>query len=332
MRYRVRTVEIAGPEATSLAAGATYDDTIAETNNLHRRVLIICALAVGAAGCSAGCWPRSRSGRCGGWPPRPGRSRPVTGARRRDRRSHRGRGDRRGDQGSAGADLDRTGADPGGACLGARLRRGVGPRAAHPVDRDAHQPRGADHPGGDRRATQGSARRRRAHPEPASKPPWVHWNALPRANFRRSRSRSRRHHRAARPRRARRDTGVPRPRRSLVPSPTCIIIGLPAGLRLAVDNAIANAVKHGGATRVQLSAVSSREGVEIAIDDNGSGVPEAERSGSSNASPGGRRRHIPVRARPGAGGPAGRIARWHRLVGGQRARWCAAGAELPAPH
>ena len=64
---------------------------------------------------------------------------------------------------------------------------------------------------------------------------------------------------------------------SLAPSPTCIIVGLPAGLRLAVDNAIANAVKHGGATRVQLSAVSSRAGVEIAVDDNGSGVPEEER-------------------------------------------------------
>lgn len=65
---------------------------------------------------------------------------------------------------------------------------------------------------------------------------------------------------------------------ALVPSPTCIIVGLPAGLRLAVDNAIANAVKHGRATQVQLSAVSSRAGVEIAIDDNGCGVPEAERT------------------------------------------------------
>ncbi len=64
---------------------------------------------------------------------------------------------------------------------------------------------------------------------------------------------------------------------SLVPAPTVIIIGLPAGLRLAVDNAIANAVKHGGARRVQLSAVSSRAGVEIAIDDDGVGVPEEER-------------------------------------------------------
>jgi two-component system sensor histidine kinase PrrB len=64
---------------------------------------------------------------------------------------------------------------------------------------------------------------------------------------------------------------------SLVPAPTVIIVGLPAGLRLAVDNAIANAVKHGGATRVQLYAVSSRAGVEIAIDDDGVGIPEEER-------------------------------------------------------
>jgi two-component system sensor histidine kinase PrrB len=64
---------------------------------------------------------------------------------------------------------------------------------------------------------------------------------------------------------------------SLAPAPTVIIVGLPAGLRLAIDNAIANAVKHGGATRVQLSAVSSRAGVEIAIDDDGVGVPEEER-------------------------------------------------------
>ena len=65
---------------------------------------------------------------------------------------------------------------------------------------------------------------------------------------------------------------------TLEPAPTVIIIGLPTGLRLAVDNAIANAVKHGGATRVQLSAVSSRAGVEIAVDDNGCGVPEDERT------------------------------------------------------
>jgi two-component system sensor histidine kinase PrrB len=49
VRYRVRTVEIPGPEPTSVAVGATYDATIAETNNLHRRVLLICGFAIGAA-------------------------------------------------------------------------------------------------------------------------------------------------------------------------------------------------------------------------------------------------------------------------------------------
>ncbi|SPM33618.1 two-component sensor histidine kinase [Mycobacterium rhizamassiliense] len=65
---------------------------------------------------------------------------------------------------------------------------------------------------------------------------------------------------------------------SLVPSPTVLMIGLPTGLRLVIDNAIANAVKHGGATKIQLTVSSSSEGVEIAIDDNGTGVPEEERT------------------------------------------------------
>lgn len=65
---------------------------------------------------------------------------------------------------------------------------------------------------------------------------------------------------------------------SLASSTTVLMLGLPAGLRLVVDNAIANAVKHGGATQVRLSVVSSAAGVEIAVDDNGSGVPEEERA------------------------------------------------------
>lgn len=64
---------------------------------------------------------------------------------------------------------------------------------------------------------------------------------------------------------------------SLASSTTVLMLGMPAGLRLVVDNAIANAVKHGGATQVRLSVVSSSAGVEIAVDDNGSGVPESER-------------------------------------------------------
>ena len=49
VRYRVRTVDIPGPGPTSMAVGATYDATIAETNNLHRRVLLICGFAISAA-------------------------------------------------------------------------------------------------------------------------------------------------------------------------------------------------------------------------------------------------------------------------------------------
>ncbi|MGO4445019.1 sensor histidine kinase [Mycobacterium sp. 2YAF39] len=65
---------------------------------------------------------------------------------------------------------------------------------------------------------------------------------------------------------------------SLASSTTVLMVGLPAGLRLVIDNAITNAVKHGGATEIQLCADSSGEGVEIVVDDNGSGVPEEERS------------------------------------------------------
>ena len=64
---------------------------------------------------------------------------------------------------------------------------------------------------------------------------------------------------------------------TLTPSATKLIVGLPAGLRLVIDNAIANAVKHGDATEIRLSVVSSVAGVEIAVDDNGAGVPEEER-------------------------------------------------------
>jgi len=37
------------PEQMTVAVGATYDETIAETSNLHRRVILICLFAIGAA-------------------------------------------------------------------------------------------------------------------------------------------------------------------------------------------------------------------------------------------------------------------------------------------
>lgn len=65
---------------------------------------------------------------------------------------------------------------------------------------------------------------------------------------------------------------------SLVPSPAVLMVGLPVGLRLVIDNAIANAVKHGGATEVRLAVASSAAGIAVTVDDNGSGVPESERT------------------------------------------------------
>ncbi|OHU96079.1 two-component sensor histidine kinase [Mycobacterium talmoniae] len=64
---------------------------------------------------------------------------------------------------------------------------------------------------------------------------------------------------------------------SLIPTSAVLMLGLPTGLRLVIDNAIANAVKHGGATEIELNAVSSADGVEITVDDNGTGIPENER-------------------------------------------------------
>jgi signal transduction histidine kinase len=65
---------------------------------------------------------------------------------------------------------------------------------------------------------------------------------------------------------------------SLASSTTVLMVGLPAGLRLVIDNAITNAIKHGGATEIRLSAESSSDGVEIIVDDNGEGVREEERA------------------------------------------------------
>ena len=65
---------------------------------------------------------------------------------------------------------------------------------------------------------------------------------------------------------------------ALVPSPAVLMVGMPVGLRLVIDNAIANAVRHGGATEVRLAVGNTAGLVEITVDDNGRGVPEAERA------------------------------------------------------
>jgi len=70
----------------------------------------------------------------------------------------------------------------------------------------------------------------------------------------------------------------PELRVALVPSPAVLMVGMPVGLRLVIDNAIANAVRHGGATEILLAVGDSAGAVQITIDDNGRGVPEAERT------------------------------------------------------
>ncbi len=279
VRYRVRTVELSYPEATSLEVGATYDDTIADTNNLHRRVLIICVFAVGAAGLL-------------GWLLATFAVRPFRRLAAQTRQI---------DAGDEAPDIDIGGATEAveiGEALKGLLERiwteQDRTKAALASARDfaavsAHELRTPltamrtnlevlatlDMTDEQRKEVLGdvvrtqtrieatlSALERLAQGElstEADQVPVDITELLDRAA-----------HDAMRV--------YPDLEVALVPSPTCIIIGLPAGLRLAVDNAIANAVKHGGATRVQLSAVSSREGVEIAIDDNGTGVPETERT------------------------------------------------------
>jgi two-component system sensor histidine kinase PrrB len=278
VRYRVRTVNIPGPGPRSLAVGDTYDATIADINNLHRRVVLICGLAIGAATVFAwllaifAVWPFKRLAQ---------QARAI-------------------DAGDERPQVEVRGATE--AVEIAEAMRGMLQRIWKAQDRtqealasardfaavSSHElrtPLTAMHtnlevlstlelPEDQRKEVLNDVIRTQTRIEATL-------TALERlAQGELSTSEDhvpvditelldRAAHDAMR---VYPDLDV-----SLVPSPTCIIVGLPAGLRLAVDNAIANAVKHGGATRVQLSAVSSRAGVEIAVDDNGSGVPEEER-------------------------------------------------------
>jgi two-component system sensor histidine kinase PrrB len=278
VRYRVRTVEIRVPEPMSVAVGATYDATIADTNNLHRRVLIICSLAISAATFA-------------GWLLAAFAVQPLKRLAQQTRQI---------DAGDAAPYVEVRGASE--AVEIAEAVKGMLQRIWNEQDRtkaalasardfsavSAHELRTPltamrtnlevlstlDLPDEQRKEVINDVIRTQSRVEETL-------GALERlAQGELSTSDDhvpvdiaelldRAAHDAMR---VYPDLDV-----SLVPAPTVIILGLPAGLRLAVDNAIANAVKHGGATRVQLSAVSSRAGVEIAIDDDGVGIPEEER-------------------------------------------------------
>jgi two-component system, OmpR family, sensor histidine kinase PrrB len=55
------------------------------------------------------------------------------------------------------------------------------------------------------------------------------------------------------------------------------IWGWPSGLRLAVDNLVRNAITHGGASRIVLTARRRDDHLDIVVDDNGRGLPVEER-------------------------------------------------------
>jgi two-component system sensor histidine kinase PrrB len=278
VRYRVRTVEIRTPEPMSVAVGATYDATIADTNNLHRRVLVICVFAVGAAAVL-------------GWLLAAFAVGPLKRLAQQTRNIEAG--DEAPDVAIRGATEAVEIAEAMKGMLARIWKEQDRTKEALASARDfaavsSHELRTPltamrtnlevlatlDLPDEQRKevlhdvirtqtrieATLG-ALERLAQGELSTYDDHVPVDItelLDRAA-----------HDAMR--------AYPGLDVSLVPAPTVIIIGLPAGLRLAVDNAIANAVKHGNASRVQLSAVPSRAGVEIAVDDDGVGVPEEER-------------------------------------------------------
>ncbi|WP_024805436.1 sensor histidine kinase KdpD [Nocardia sp. BMG51109] len=59
--------------------------------------------------------------------------------------------------------------------------------------------------------------------------------------------------------------------------PPLPVHGLPSGLRLILDNALTNAIKHGRATTIHLTAHHTHDRILITIDDNGTGIPPTER-------------------------------------------------------
>ncbi|MBH0118865.1 HAMP domain-containing histidine kinase [Rhodococcus sp. HM1] len=59
--------------------------------------------------------------------------------------------------------------------------------------------------------------------------------------------------------------------------PGRLVPALPGGLRLVVDNAIANAVRHGGARHVRLTVTPDGPDTVLTVDDDGTGVPAEER-------------------------------------------------------
>lgn len=57
-----------------------------------------------------------------------------------------------------------------------------------------------------------------------------------------------------------------------------VVRGIPSGLRLVLDNAITNAVRHGQAELVRITLAADGGHVDVTVDDDGTGIPEHERA------------------------------------------------------
>jgi two-component system sensor histidine kinase PrrB len=64
---------------------------------------------------------------------------------------------------------------------------------------------------------------------------------------------------------------------TLDPSAQLDVIAWAEGLRLAVDNLLDNAARH-GASSVTILATPRADGIEVIVDDDGPGIPPAERT------------------------------------------------------
>jgi two-component system, OmpR family, sensor histidine kinase PrrB len=293
VRYRVRTVDIPGPGPRSVAVGATYDATVAETNNLHRRVLLICGFAIFAATVFA--WllasfavrpfkqlaQQTRSIDAGDEAPRV----EVHGATEAVEIAEAMRGmlqriwneqNRTKEALASARDFAAVSSHELRTPLTA-MRTNLEVLSTLDLADDQRKEVLTDVIRTQSRieATL-SALERLAQGELSTFDDHVPvdiTDLLDRAAHDASRIYP--------------DLDV-----SLVPSPTCIIVGLPAGLRLAVDNAIANAVKHGGATRCRYQRSAHEPEWKSPSTTTAADCPKTSARWSSSDSPAGRPRRI----------------------------------------
>lgn len=63
----------------------------------------------------------------------------------------------------------------------------------------------------------------------------------------------------------------------VVPDHDAVVLGSPGGLRLAIENLISNALRHAQASQIEVSVARYDEWIVVRVDDDGVGLPAAER-------------------------------------------------------